>query len=137
MYAKVFSLEKKKKNSLQYLGNEDIYSVDEDMVEQIWKNSKIECFTGISWEGLTCELLAKTSCHDSSHSSHVLSTWLISLDSFSRIFSRNPLSLQWDLKSSHSFSHTTLTIKSHIKYRVNMIEHNYNQIWYGIKTNTK
>ena len=34
-----------------------------------------------------------------------------------------------------SFYHTTLTIKSHNKYRVQKIEYNYNQIWYGIKAN--
>ena len=34
-----------------------------------------------------------------------------------------------------SLSHTTLTIKSHIKYRVQKIEHNYNQIWHRIKAN--
>ena len=36
-----------------------------------------------------------------------------------------------------SFTHTTLTKKSHIKYRVHMIKQNYNQIWHGIKANTK
>ena len=41
------------------------------------------------------------------------------------------------LESSHSLSHTTLTKKSHIKYKVHRIEQNYNQIWLGIKTNTK
>ena len=34
-----------------------------------------------------------------------------------------------------SLSHTTLTIKSHIKYKVQKIKHNYNQIWHGIKAN--
>ena len=34
-----------------------------------------------------------------------------------------------------SLSHTTLKIKSHIKYRVQKIEHNYLQIWHGIKAN--
>ena len=34
-----------------------------------------------------------------------------------------------------SLSYTTLTIKSHIKYRVHKIEYNYNQIWYKIKAN--
>ena len=41
------------------------------------------------------------------------------------------------LESSHSLSHTTLIKKSHIKYRVHKIEQNYNQIWHGIKANTK
>ena len=34
-----------------------------------------------------------------------------------------------------SFYHTTLTIKSYNKYRVQKIEYNYNQIWYRIKAN--
>ena len=34
-----------------------------------------------------------------------------------------------------SLLHTTLTIKSHIKYRVQKIEQNYNQIWHKIKAN--
>ena len=37
------------------------------------------------------------------------------------------------LKSSHSLTHTTLTIKSHIKYRVQKIEHNYNQFGTELK----
>ena len=32
------------------------------------------------------------------------------------------------LESSHSLTHTTLTKKSHIEYRVHKIEYNYNQI---------
>ena len=36
---------------------------------------------------------------------------------------------------THSLYHTTLTIKSHNKYRVQKIEYNYNQIWHGIKAN--
>ena len=39
--------------------------------------------------------------------------------------------------STHSLSLTTLTMKSHMKYRVHKIEHNYNQIWHEIKTNIK
>ena len=34
-----------------------------------------------------------------------------------------------------SLSHTTLTNKAHMKYRVHKIEQNYNQIWHGIKAN--
>ena len=34
-----------------------------------------------------------------------------------------------------SLYHTTLTIKSHNKYRVQKIKYNYNQIWHGIKAN--
>ena len=36
---------------------------------------------------------------------------------------------------SLSLSYTTLTNKTHMKYRVQKIEYNYNQIWHEIKTN--
>ena len=52
---------------------------------------------------------------------------------FSQATCENSFDLQCCLESSHSLSHTTYTMKSHIKYRVR----NYNQIWLGIKTNTK
>ena len=32
------------KHSLQYVGNEGINSMGEDMEEHIWQNNKIECF---------------------------------------------------------------------------------------------
>ena len=51
------------------MGNEGIYSVGEDMVEQICQNGKTECLAGISRKGLARELLAKTSCHGSSQDS--------------------------------------------------------------------
>ena len=128
------------KHSLQYVGNDGIYSVGRDMVYQIWQNSKTECFAGISWEGLTCEILLKTSCHHLS--------WLFAFQSCvelmahfaRRLLTSYPRKLLWSsicLESSHSFSHTTYTMKSHIKYRVHKIEENYNQIWHGIKANTK
>ena len=60
------------------MGNEGIYSVGEDIVEHICQKSKIEYFAGILREGLTHELLVKTSYHDSLHSNHVLYTWLTS-----------------------------------------------------------
>ena len=75
-------------------------------------------------------------CHDSSHSSHVLSTYFTSQG---KLLASYPQKLLWSsiyLESSHSLSHTTLTIKSHIKYRVQKIEQNYNQIWHEIKANT-
>ena len=78
-----------------------------------------------------------TICHDFLHSSHVLSIWL---HFARRLCVSYPWKLLWSsicLESSHSLSHTTLIMKSHIKYRVHKIEHNYNQIWHGIKTNTK
>ena len=70
--ASVFSM----KNSSQYVDNDGIYSVGEDIVEQICQNSKTECFAGILREGLARKILAKTSCHDSLLSNHVLCTWL-------------------------------------------------------------
>ena len=46
--ARVFS----QKHSSTSVGNDGIYSVGEDIVEQIGQNSKIDCFAGISQEGL-------------------------------------------------------------------------------------
>ena len=51
-----------------------------DLVKQTRQIRQIECFASISREGLTHETLAKTlgcTCHDSSHSSHVLYTCLL------------------------------------------------------------
>jgi len=60
------------------VGNEGIYSVGKDLVKQTWQINQTECFTSISREGLTCKTLAKTpGFHDSSHSNHVLYTWLL------------------------------------------------------------
>ena len=61
-------------------------------------------------------------CHDSSYSSHVLSTWLHFVG---RLLTSYPRKLLWSLMSlefSHSLLHTTFTMKSHIKYRVHKIE---------------
>ena len=95
---------------------------------------------GISQEGLTHETLAKTSClhpvltlcipvicraHASLHKklTHELPTKIALV--FNCLESSRILSL----------SHITLTNKSHMKYRVYNIEHNYNQIWHKIKAN--
>ena len=94
----------------------------------------------ISREGLTHETLAKTSCL------HPVLTLRIPVmcrahTSLRRKLTREILaktaSVFKCLKSSHtlSLSHTTLTNKTHMKYRVHKIEHNYNQIWHGIKAN--
>ena len=77
-----------------------------------------------------------TICHDSSHFSHVLSTWLHFGGSLLVSYLRKLLWSSISLESSHSLSHTTHTKKSHIKYKVQKIEQNYNQIWYEIKANT-
>ena len=49
------------KYSSIFVCNDDIYSVGENVVEQIGQNSKTDCFAGILREGLTRETLAKTS----------------------------------------------------------------------------
>ena len=54
----VFSL----KHSLTFVGNVGIYSVGTKRVYQIVQSGKTECFTGVSREGLTRELLAKHRC---------------------------------------------------------------------------
>ena len=51
--ARVFS----QKHSSTFVGNDSIYSVGENVVEQIGQNSKTDSFAGILWEGLTCETL--------------------------------------------------------------------------------
>ena len=93
-------------------------------MEQISQNSKTKCFADISREDLTLEILAKTSCHQ------------IPAGSLLARYPWKPLLLQCKLESSSSLSHTTHTMKSHIKYGVNMIKQNYNYIWLGIKVNT-
>ena len=50
------------KHSSTSVGNDGIYSVGENVVEQKGQNSKTDCFAGISQEGPTCETLAKSSC---------------------------------------------------------------------------
>ena len=103
---------------------------------QIWQIGKIECFASILRKGLIHRTLAKTSCH------HLL--WLFAFQScvehmlhfIRRLLASYPWKHFWSsmsLESSHSLSHTTLTMKSHIKYKVQKIEHNYNEIWHGIK----
>ena len=108
---------------------------------QIVQSSRTECFMGVSREGLTYELLAK-------HPWNILTLSILTLRipimckahaSLRRMLSheipaRNLLpSIAWVF--THSLSHTTLTIKSHNKYRVQKIEYNYNQIWHRIKAN--
>ena len=122
----------------QYMVNVVIYSVGRDMMYQIWQNSNIKCFVGIWRESLTREILAKISYHHLS--------WLFAFQSCAkhmlhftrRLLASYPRKLLWSsicFKPLHSFSHTTLTMKSHINYRVQNIEQNYNQIWHGIKAN--
>ena len=77
-----------------------------------------------------------TICHNSLHSSHVLSTCFTLQEGYSQATYENSLifNLPWVFTLS---LHTTHTMKFHIKYRVQKIEHNYNQIWHRIKANKK
>ena len=72
------------------------------------------------------------SCLDSSHSSHVLGTCFTSQEAYLRATRENCFSLQLPWVFTLSLLHTTLTNKSHIKYRVHKIEQYYNQIWHWI-----
>ena len=113
------------------MGTESVY--------QIGQSGKTECFASVSREGLTRELLVKHSCL------HPILTLRIPVMCRAHASFRGMLSHELLAKTLHSsiclslhilsLSHTTLTIKSHIKYRVQKIEHNYNQIWHRIKAN--
>ena len=90
-------------------------------------------FASVSWEGLTREILVRHSCLHLAWLfafQHVQGTWYTLQDAHETFFS-----LQMLESSYHSLYHTTLTMKSHNKYRVQQIEYNYNQIWHGIKAN--
>ena len=127
--ARVFS----QKHSSTYIGNGGIYSVGTENVYQIWQFSKIECFVGISREGLTRETLAKTSCL------YPVLTLRIPIMCRAHASLRGKLTREISAKTtlvfnclefSHSLSlsHTTPTNKSHMKYNVHKTEENYNQI---------
>ena len=94
-----------------------------------------EYLAGRSYLRDTREIQMSPSYPDSSYSNHARH-----MHHFARClltsYPRKHFSLQFAL-SLHtlSLSHTTLTNKSHDKYRVQKIEHNYNQIWHGIKAN--
>ena len=80
---------------------------------------------------------AVISCHDSSHSNHMLCTWLHFAGSLLVNYSRK---LIWSSILSWVFTlslpHNPYNEIPH-KYRVHKIEQNYNKIWYIIKVNTK
>ena len=129
--AKVFS----QKHSSTSVGNGGIYSVGTDSVYQKWQSGKKECFAGRPYPWNTRENQLSPSCPNSSHSSHVQGTCFTSRETYSRSTCENNFSLQLHWVFTHSLSHTTLTNKSHIKYRVHKIEQNYKQIWHRIKAN--
>ena len=94
------------------------------------------CLVGRLYLRDTCENQLSPSCPNSSHSSHVQGTCITSRKAYSRDTRENSFSLQLALSLHiHSLPHTTLTNKSHNKYKVQKIEHNYNQIWHEIKAN--
>ena len=91
--------------------------------------------TGRPYSQDTRENQLSPSCPDSSHSSNVQGTCFTSWEAYLRATHEN--TLVFNALSLHTFSllHTTFTNKSHMKYRVQKIEQNYNQIWHGIKAN--
>ena len=136
---RVFSL----KHSSTSVGNVSIYSVDTESVYQKWQFGKIEYLAGVSRDGLTREILAKTSCLHPVLTLRILvmckTHASLRKDAYSRATCENTLVFNalslHTLSLSLSHTHTTLTNKSHMKLRVQKIEHNYNQIWHGIKAN--
>ena len=92
------------------------------------------CLVGRPYLRDTCEAQLSPSCPDSSHSSMCKSH-----ESLHRMLSCEipAKTLQSSIASVFTLSlyHTTLTVKSHNKYKVQKIEQNYNQIWYEIKAN--
>ena len=126
------------------MGNVGIYSVGTENVYKKWQFSKTECFTGISQEGLTHKTLVKYSCLHSIPTLHipVMCKAHVSLRGMlTRELPTKTLQSSICLESSltHSLSLSlslsTLTNKSHMKYKVHKIEHNYNKIWHKIKAN--
>ena len=83
----------------------------------------------------TLENQLSPSCPDSSHSSHVQGICITSWDAYSWAIRENTSIFNALSFHTLSLSHTTLTNKSHMKYRVQKIEQNYNQIWHRIKAN--
>ena len=114
------------KYSLTFVGNVGIYSVGTENVYQIGQSGKTKYFASVSREGLTRKLLTKHSCL------HPILTLYIPImcrahASFHEMLGRElpAKTLQSSICLSFhtlSLSHTTLTIKSHNKYRVQKIE---------------
>ena len=93
---------------------------------------------GISQEGLTRETLTKTNYLHPVLTLRIPVMCRANASLCGKPTHELPVKTALDfnfLKSSHSLSHTTVTNKSHIKYRVHKIKQNYNKIWYGIKAN--
>ena len=102
----------------------------------IWKNKMfLGCLARRPYSQDTRENQMSPSCLDSSHSSYVQGICITLGDAYSWATCEN--TSVFNVLSLHtlSLSHITLKNKSHMKYRVQKIEHNYNQIWHGIKAN--
>ena len=117
-----------------------IYSMGTNSVYQIWQIGKTECFASISLEGLTREILAKTSCLHPVLTLRIPVMYRAHASLCEKLNCELPVKTALvfnSLESSHTFSlsHTTLTNKSHLKYRVYKIKQNYNKIWHEIKVN--
>ena len=86
------------------------------------------CLAGRPYLRDTSENQLSLFCPDSSHSSHVQGICITSRDAYSRATREN--TSVFNALSLYTlylfFSHTTLTNKSHVKYRVHKIEQNYN-----------
>ena len=115
--ARVFSL----KHFSIIMGNVGINSVGTESMYQKWQSSKIEYFTGASWKRLTCEILMKTSCL------HSILTLRIPVIYRVHALLHGMLSRELPVKTLQSsmpwvftlsFSYTSLTNKSHMKYKV-------------------
>ena len=115
------------------MGNVGVYSVGAESVYQIVQSSKTECLAGVSRAGRPYP----QDTRETQLSPSVL-TFRIPVMCRAHALLRGMLSHEIPAKTSSIFNslslhtlffyHTTLTIKSHNKYRVQKIEYNYNQI---------
>ena len=102
----------------------------------VWQNRMFRgCLAGRLYLRDTRENQLSPSCPDSSHSNHVHGTCITSQDAYSQATRENTSVFNSLSLHTFSLSHTSLTNKSHMKYRLQKIEHNYNQIWHRIKAN--
>ena len=122
------------------VSNVGIYSVGTKSVYQKWQLIKTKCFVGISQESLTRETLAKTSCLNPVLTLRIPVMCRAHASLHRKLTRELPTKTTLvfnclECSCTLSLSHTILTNKSHMKYRVHKIEHNYNQIWHKIKAN--
>ena len=131
--ARVFSLKSTSQHIWVYIVWAEIRCIKYDKIakQNVLQVSCRTCFVGILQEGLTCKTLTKSSYQHSVMTLHIPIMCQAHASLCGKATCELPMkiSLVFNcLESSHSLSHTTLTIKSHIKYMVQKIKHNYNQI---------